>query len=206
MRGTGVSQKRNLAVVLGCIIAVMVAYGATYPRFHPQHPTDAAVLPSLPVQQTNSLSWERLTAAQQLALMPFATKWDKFSDVRKRKWLKIAAHYPKMSATAQKRLHARMVEWIRMTPEQRRVARENYLVSKKLSAQTREKAWRTYQQLPREQKEELAAAAEKPRIIVNAPSSSVMSAPITASDPLISPPVNAAPVAPPETSVLSHGS
>ncbi|AOJ10801.1 DUF3106 domain-containing protein [Burkholderia mayonis] len=177
------SQKRGLAVFFGCVIALIVAYAATYPRFHPQPAAVAAAsapaiasaaialttdFPVLP--PSSPLSWARLTPPQRVALAPFANQWDSFSDERKRKWLKIAARFPKMSPEVQKRLQERMTEWVRMTPEQRRVARENYVVSKDLSAQAREKAWKAYQQLSPEQKEKLAAAEHRRRpTVVSAP-------------------------------------
>jgi len=151
------------------VIAAAVAYAATYSRFHPQPaPTPATAstpAPALasaaaaltadlaPLPATGGpMSWARLTPAQRVALAPFADQWDAFSDARKRKWLKIAARFP------------------RMTPEQRRVARENYQVAKDLSAQARERAWNAYQQLPAEQKERLAAAERRRRpTVVSAP-------------------------------------
>ncbi|KVN78032.1 DUF3106 domain-containing protein [Burkholderia ubonensis] len=179
------SQKRGLAVFFGCVIAIAVAYVATYPRFHPQPEavavaTNAPALASAAIALTadlaplpaaaGPLSWARLTPAQHVALAPFADQWDAFSDARKRKWLKIAARYPKMTPDAQKRLQERMAEWVRMTPEQRRVARENYQTAKDLSAQARERAWKAYQQLPEEQKERLAAAERRRRpTVVSAP-------------------------------------
>ncbi|KVD03716.1 hypothetical protein BGV52_16350 [Burkholderia ubonensis] len=179
------SQKRGLAVFFGCVIAIAVAYVATYPRFHPQPEavavaTNAPALASAAIALTadlaplpaaaGPLSWARLTPAQHAALAPFADQWDSFSDARKRKWLKIAARYPKMTPDAQKRLQERMAEWVRMTPEQRRVARENYQTAKDLSAQARERAWKAYQQLPAEQKERLAAAERRRRpTVVSAP-------------------------------------
>ncbi|KVP56129.1 DUF3106 domain-containing protein [Burkholderia ubonensis] len=179
------SQKRGLAVFFGCVIAIAVAYVATYPRFHPQPEavavaTNAPALASAAIALTadlaplpaaaGPLSWARLTPAQHAALAPFADQWDSFSDARKRKWLKIAARYPKMTPDAQKRLQERMAEWVRMTPEQRRVARENYQTTKDLSAQARERAWKAYQQLPAEQKERLAAAERRRRpTVVSAP-------------------------------------
>ncbi|KVU80258.1 DUF3106 domain-containing protein [Burkholderia ubonensis] len=179
------SQKRGLAVFFGCVIAIAVAYVATYPRFHPQPEavavtTNAPALASAAIALTadlaplpaaaGPLSWARLTPAQHVALAPFADQWDSFSDARKRKWLKIAARYPKMTPDAQKRLQERMAEWVRMTPEQRRVARENYQTAKDLSAQARERAWKAYQQLPEEQKQRLAAAERRRRpTVVSAP-------------------------------------
>ncbi|CAM2177861.1 Transmembrane protein [Paraburkholderia sacchari] len=180
------SYKRGLAVVIGTVVAALVSYVATYPRFHPAPTTEpAAAAPvqsqasiagapaAAPAQPENAgpLSWARLTDAQRAALAPFAGEWDTFSDARKRKWLRIAARYPKMSPEAQKRLQERMTEWVRMTPEQRRVARENYQVSKEMTAQARQRAWKAYQQLPEEQKEHLAASERKRRTVVSAPPS-----------------------------------
>jgi hypothetical protein len=184
-----VSYKRGLAVVCGCVIAALVAFAATYPRFHPLAPApatapanaqSAAPKPAAPalaveipgLQKSGPLAWSRLSSAEHIALAPFAAQWDTFSDERKRKWLKIASRYPKMSPEAQKRLHEQMAEWVRMTPEQRRIARENYQISKRLSRETRQDAWKAYQQLPEEQKERLAASEHKRRpTVVSAPPS-----------------------------------
>lgn len=181
------SYKRGLALVFSCAIATAVALAATYPRFFGQAPAPqapgahvaassspaplSAGFPPLAVDN-NPLSWAHLSPEQHAALAPFASEWDTFSDERKRKWIKIAARFAKMSPDAQKRLHDRMIEWIRMTPDQRRVARENYQVSKALPPQTRKNAWQAYQQLSPEQKAKLAAAERKRRpTIVSAPPS-----------------------------------
>jgi hypothetical protein len=186
-----VNTKRGLAVVIGCLIAAAVSLAATWPRFHPPaapagvpvagtppkaaapaHSLVAELEPlPLPVRH-DPLRWSHLSDTQHAALAPFATDWDKFSDARRRKWLRIAARYRKMSPDAQKRLHERMTEWVRMTPEQRRVARENYQVSKDLPAQARKKAWTAYQQLSAEQKAKLAASERRRRpTVVSAPPS-----------------------------------
>ncbi|RQR34042.1 DUF3106 domain-containing protein [Burkholderia sp. Bp9143] len=189
------SQKRGLAVFFGCVIAIAVSYVATYSRFNPPPTTVSAAASSapaptsaaaglttelaplpLPLPAANGpLSWARLTPAQRAALAPFADQWDGFSDARKRKWLKIASRFAKLTPDEQKHLQDRMSEWARMTPEQRRVARENYQSAKELSAQARERAWKAYQQLPEEQKERLAATERRRR-------PSVVSAPPTVAD------------------------
>ncbi|KML51913.1 membrane protein [Burkholderia cepacia] len=187
------SQKRGLAVFFGCVIAIAVSYVATYSRFNPPLATTTVTAsnPAVPASAatglstdltplplpaaTGPLSWARLTPAQHAALAPFADQWDGFSDARKRKWLKIASRFAKLTPDDQKRLQDRMTEWARMTPEQRRVARENYQSAKELSAQARERAWKAYQQLPEEQKERLAAAERRRR-------PSVVSAPPTVAD------------------------
>jgi hypothetical protein len=185
-----VSYKRGLAVVFGCAIAALVSFAATYPRFYP-NPSQVNVraasgsnpaarapaprltveLPSLPTSKS-PMAWSRLSAAEHVALAPFASQWDSFSEERKRKWLKIASRYPKLSPDAQKRLHDRMTEWAHMSPDQRRTARENYQVSKELPREARQNAWKAYQQLPEDQKERLAASERKRRpSVVSAPPS-----------------------------------
>jgi hypothetical protein len=182
-----VSYKRGLAVVFGCAIAALVSFAATYPRFYPSASTVAAptaaggspakpAAPALGVEipglasNSSPLSWSRLTDAEHVALAPFADVWDTFSVERKRKWIKIASRYSKLTPEQQKGLHDRMTEWVRLTPDQRRVARENYQVSKELPREARQKAWKAYQQLPEEQKERLAASERKRRpTVVSAP-------------------------------------
>ncbi|WP_414451361.1 DUF3106 domain-containing protein [Burkholderia sp. 22PA0099] len=189
-------HKRGLAIFFGSAIALVVAYAATYTRFDDQPAaaagpaaaaaatatsapaaTQPVVSLSLPnafptlAPAANPLSWARLSPQQHEALAPVGRLWDSFSDARKRRWLKIAARYPKMSAEEQKRLHERMTQWANLTQEERRVARENYQVSKDLSAQARERAWKDYQKLTPEQKARLAAAERHRRTVVSAPPS-----------------------------------
>lgn len=200
------SYKRGLAVIFGCAIAAAVAFTATYPRFFPSVPTRQAAgtqgvapSPQVPlsvefpplVDDTNPLSWSHLSPAQHEALAPFATEWNTFSDERKRKWIKIAARFAKMSPESQKRLHERMAEWVGMTPDQRRVARENYQVSKALPPQARKKAWQAYQELSPEQKAKLAAIGRKRRpTIVSVPPSGERSE-VRGLNRLVNPPLGA---------------
>ena len=51
-----------------------------------------------------------------------------------------------------------MTEWIRMTPQQRRPARENYQITRSLPAAKKLPRPDKYQHLPEEQKKKLAAA------------------------------------------------
>ncbi|SAK54817.1 PF11304 family protein [Caballeronia catudaia] len=180
------SYKRGLAIVFGCAIAGLVAFAATYPRFYAttaatpspaaaspggaSAPADTALSPLAALSSEGPLSWSHLTEAQHLALEPFATQWDTFSDERKQKWLKIASRFHRMSPEAQKHLHQRMEEWVRLTPDQRKVARENYQVSKSVPLEKREKAWDAYQKLSEEQKKKLAASERTRRpTVVSAP-------------------------------------
>jgi hypothetical protein len=173
-----VRNKRGLAVFSLSAIAVLVSVAATWPRFHvhpvdlvTEHPSVKLPLVASAPEATRPLAWSRLSADQHEALAPFAEDWDTFDTDRKRRWIKIASHYKKMSGDAQKRLHGRMFEWLSMTPEQRRTARENYQLSKQVPVQQRENAWNAYQQLPDEQKKTLAAVEKRNRrpTVVTAP-------------------------------------
>ncbi|MBI3057092.1 MAG: DUF3106 domain-containing protein, partial [Betaproteobacteria bacterium] len=70
--------------------------------------------------------WAELTPAQQAVLAPLKEDWSTLDTTRRRKWIKIANGYPKMKPKAQQLLQKRMQEWAKLTPEQRRVAREKY--------------------------------------------------------------------------------
>ena len=87
-------------------------------------------------------AWNQLSSPQQEALKPLAGEWDKLDNFRKKKWLGVAEKFSSMAPDAQKRLHARMGDWARMTPEQKKAE------------------WQKYQKLPDAQKQRIAAAAD----------------------------------------------
>ena len=111
-------------------------------------------------------AWSDLTAEQQLILKPLANDWNALDAPRRTKWLGIAKRYPTMSATEQKRIQTRMTDWASLTPDQRRVAREQFRKIDKLSPEKRDTValeWQEYQQLPDYMKRSLAAEpAKKP--------------------------------------------
>jgi hypothetical protein len=84
--------------------------------------------------------WSELSPKQQAILAPVAADWDNLDTTRRKKWVAIANRYPKMKPDEQQRLQARMQAWAKLTPAERRVARENY---------------RSLRQLPRPQRGEV---------------------------------------------------
>jgi len=126
-----------------------------------------------PPAQTTFVSnplWGELTAAQQQALAPLANDWDKIESFRKKKWLEIGNKFSSMKPDEQQRVQDKMREWTKLTPEQRRIARENYTRTKKLGSDQKSAEWQQYQQLPEEQKQKLAIDAEKKKRVANLPS------------------------------------
>ena len=100
-------------------------------------------------------AWAALTADQQQVLAPLAAEWSKLTRAQKTKWLGIAKRYPGMKPGAQKRVQTRMRKWVKLTPEQRWQAREQYRSIGKMAPQRREelrKYWAEYQALPPHEK------------------------------------------------------
>jgi hypothetical protein len=110
--------------------------------------------------------WKDLSPPQQVALDPLKGEWDRMDAVRKQKWLDIANRYASMKPDEQVRMQERMRDWTRLTPDERRLARENYTLSKKIDKSQKSAEWEKYQQLPEEEKKKLAldAAAAKKQV------------------------------------------
>jgi hypothetical protein len=113
--------------------------------------------------------WKDLTPVQQQALEPLNAEWDKMDALRKKKWLDIANRYASMNPDEQSRVHERMREWVKMTPEQRRQVRQNFARTQKIDPSSKSAQWEEYQQLPEEQKKELAAKAAIKKQVANLP-------------------------------------
>ncbi len=119
-------------------------------------PTPPATNP-LPAVHPN---WAELTIVQQRIFAPLAPEWNGLPELARQKWLQIARAYPKYTPAQQQRLQTRMADWVKLTPEQRHRARENFQTTKSLPVQKKSEAWQSYQQLTEEQKKALAAAAK----------------------------------------------
>ena len=113
--------------------------------------------------------WKDLSPPQQVALDPLKGEWDHMEGVRKQKWLDIANRYSSMNPDEQQRIQEKMRAWIKLTPEQRRVARENYTLSKKIDKSQKSAQWEQYKQLPEEEKRKLAADAAAKKQVTNLP-------------------------------------
>lgn len=115
-------------------------------------------------------SWVELPSAQQQSLAPLSSEWDKFDVAQKKKWLAIGRKFPKMTFDEQQRVQKRMREWVKLTPEQRHLARENYTLTKKLDSTQKTTQWQNYQQLSDDHKKKLADEATTKKRVANLPS------------------------------------
>lgn len=113
--------------------------------------------------------WADLSPTQKQALAPLESEWDNLDTFRKNKWLVIGNKFASMKPDEQQRVQDRMRDWVRLTPEQRRMARENYLRAQKLKPDQKSAQWEQYQQLPEEQKKKLAADAAGKKHVATLP-------------------------------------
>jgi hypothetical protein len=152
-----------LRLVLAALSLCIAAGTAAQPPAEPAPKKPAATKPAAKAAQPKPgvrPAWAELTAEQQQTLAPLKADWDTLEPERRQKWIQIAKRYPRMKAQEQERVQRRMQAWARLTPEQRRQARENYkqLAKTQRPAPTKDlrQAWAEYQQLSPHERDSLA--------------------------------------------------
>lgn len=150
---------RSRQIVSCVLLGLMVAGVNAQPVASPAKPA-----PKLAVKPADKPVWAQLSKTQQAALEPLHAEWDPMEGVRKQKWLALAKSYATMKPEEQQRVHERMREWIKLTPEQRKVARQNYTQSKTIAPDQKSATWESYKQLPDEQKQKLAEQAARKQL------------------------------------------
>lgn len=101
--------------------------------------------------------WRDLSSAQQVALAPLAPECDRMEGARKRRWIEVSARFASMAPAEQQRVQERMRQWMKLTPQQRELARENFSKTNKLAQGDKAANWESYKQLSAEQKRKLAS-------------------------------------------------
>lgn len=99
--------------------------------------------------------WSELNPADQAVLAPFGEQWNGLPLEEKHAWIALATRFPKMGAAAQTRTSARIREWAMLTPEQRRLARQNYRIAKSIPKDERIAQSQQYNTMTDEQKKVL---------------------------------------------------
>lgn len=105
------------------------------------------------------LRWSELKPAQQAALKPLEREWPVIEANRKQTWLEMAAKFPTIPPAEQARVQDRMAEWVRLTPQQRGMARLRFQELKELPPQDRQARWNAYQALSPEQRQQFVERA-----------------------------------------------
>ena len=165
------------------VVAVAATAGTLAYKSFREGPSAAVAKPDPTLQRQHNVSgalknapadagpkWVDLTSNQRAILAPLAETWMEMPELRRKKWVEIANRYPNMPEGEQARMHARMKEWAQLTPEQRKLARENYKLVKKVPKDELQAQWETYQQLSEDEKKALAEQAKKAKLAQTDPS------------------------------------
>ena len=155
-------------------------------------PAGAAVVPTL-----RQPAWAELTPEQKQILAPLAGEWNALEVYRQKKWLGIAQRYSTLTPDEQARMQRRMTDWVKLSPEQRKAAREKYKSLKTAPPEQKEvlrQKWQEYKELPEEERLRLQEQAAKAR--PTAKPGKAVKTPLTPSAP-------AASLAPPATSAAA---
>lgn len=95
--------------------------------------------------------WSELSTAQRDVLSPFEAQWNSWSSQEKHNWISLADKVPGMAPAAQARARKRISEWAALTPDQRRIARQNYRLARRLPPEQRQAQWERYREMTPEQ-------------------------------------------------------
>ena len=103
--------------------------------------------------------WTDLTNDQRVALAPLSALWAGLGKDRKLKWIAVSKGYPLLSQLEKEKLMGRMTEWASLSPQQRQLARHNFVLTQKLTPAEKTTTWEAYQALSDQEKQRLAAVA-----------------------------------------------
>lgn len=165
--GSTVRLKYGIATCIIGLIVFIAAFWliASRPTLNVVVPTAPAALRIAPGSGTSvpvnlvSGDWGTLSLAQRNVLLPLKANWGALDSRRRQKWAGIADRYCAMSADARLRVQSRMRAWVKLKPEQRIAARENYVRNRNIGSNTKSVQWQKYQHLPAAQREQLGAHA-----------------------------------------------
>lgn len=97
----------------------------------------------------DGVPWVRLDDTQQAMLRPLRQAWPELDSLAKQRWLHVASRVKGLNAEAIARVHARMAEWAKASPEKRAAVRLQYVYAGHIPAAKRSQLWSVYQQLPK---------------------------------------------------------
>lgn len=124
----------------------------------PVSPSPTAAPPALP--HPTSTAWRQLTPRQKEALAPLGAQWSALTAQQQNKWLAISNNFAQLSVADQITMHARMTDWVALSPQQRNLARLNFNKLQNLPKEDKKAKWEAYQALSAEEKRVLSAGAK----------------------------------------------
>jgi Protein of unknown function (DUF3106) len=134
-----------------------------------QTPTPEAAAPASPSASTPQIqaapasqAWQQLTPKQKQALAPLGAQWGALTAQQQNKWLAISHNFAQLSVADQITMHARMTDWVALSPQQRNLARLNFNTLQSVPKEDKKAKWEAYQALSAEEKRVLSAGSGTP--------------------------------------------
>ena len=109
-----------------------------------------------------STAWQQLNPRQKQALAPLGAQWGALTGQQQSKWLAISQNFTQLSVPEQITMHARMADWVALSPQQRHLARLNFNTIQKLPKENKKAQWEAYQALSAEERRLLSAGSTVP--------------------------------------------
>ena len=128
-------------------------------------PSEASKLPQISAgtpdaqQAVRSKAWQQLTPKQKQALAPLGAQWGALTAQQQNKWLAISANFTQLPVADQVTMHARMADWVSLSPQQRNLARLNFNKLQNLPKEDKKAKWEAYQALSTEERRLLSAGS-----------------------------------------------
>ncbi len=147
------SIKAALKIACGGFMLLCLAHvGAQTPSQQASMPAQNSV--STPDVQAAppSKAWQQLTPKQKQALAPLGAQWSALTAQQQSKWLTISKNFTQLPVADQITMHARMADWVGLSPQQRNLARLNFNKLQNLPKEDKKAKWEAYQALSSEEK------------------------------------------------------
>lgn len=143
------------------LLSACLSTAAAQPS-EPQTPSAAPGQASAPkaLPRSTSKAWQQLTPQQKQALAPLGAQWEGLTPRQRNKWLAISTNFTQLSVADQITMHARMANWVTLSPQQRNLARLNFNKLQNLPKEDKKAKWEAYQALPAEEKRLLSAGSK----------------------------------------------
>ena len=91
--------------------------------------------------------WSKLPVSVQVVLKPLEEDWSELTPDQRLKWFDLGRRFGQLPPDEQRRVQERMVDWARMTPSERGLARLNFQEIRQVSLKERLERWEAYQGL-----------------------------------------------------------
>jgi hypothetical protein len=152
------------ALKLGCGLLLAVCLLSTGAQTKaPEAPNAPPANASTPTQAAPvSQAWRQLTPHQKQALAPLGAQWGALTAQQQSKWIAISQNFAQLSVAEQITMHARMADWVALSPQQRTLARLNFNKLQNLPKEDKKAKWEAYQALSSEEKRLLSAGSATP--------------------------------------------